>query len=317
MKSLSFLLTIALIASSAVAAEEAVQLKNSTGTIYGTLLMPATPKRVPVVLLIAGSGPTDRNGNSAMLPAPNNSLELLAEALAARNIASLRYDKRGIGESKAAMTAEKDLRFDTYVDDAVAWTNQLNKDPRFTGVVIAGHSEGALIGTIAAQRAPVIGFVSIAGVSEAADEVLRRQLAGKLPPDLVDFNEKALTALKSGKPVENVPPAIAVLYRPSVQPYLISWFRYDPAAEIRKLKIPVLVVQGTTDIQVRVDDARALAAAKPGSKLEIIDGMNHVMKMVPADRTKQIASYSDPALPVSQRLVDAIASFVDQAATAR
>src|SRR5579859_7330981 len=120
MKTLSFIAVLALFAITTTA-EELVQLKTPSGTIYGTLLVPSAPKRMPVVLLIAGSGPTDRNGNSAMLPAPNNSLKMLAEALAARNIASLRYDKRGIGESKAAMTAEKDLRFDTYVDDAVAW----------------------------------------------------------------------------------------------------------------------------------------------------------------------------------------------------
>jgi len=316
MKTLSFVAALALFAITTMA-EESVQLKTLTGTIYGTLLVPQTAKPVPAVLLIAGSGPTDRNGNTAMLAGQNNSLKLLAEALAARNIASLRYDKRGIGESKAAGTSEKDLRFDTYVDDAVAWANQLSKDPRFTGVVIAGHSEGALIGTIAAEKAPVIGFVSIAGVGQPADAVLRRQLAGKLPPDLAAFNDKALTALKSGKTVDDVPPPLLVLYRPSVQPYLISWLRFDPAAEIAKVKVPVLIVQGTTDMQVTVDDARALAAAKAGSKLEIVDGMNHVLKMVPVDRDKQIASYGDPSLAVAPRVVDAIAAFVGQLAKAR
>jgi len=315
-KTLSFVATLAFFAITATA-EESVQLKTPTGTIYGTLLMPQTAKPVPAVLLIAGSGPTDRNGNTAMLAGQNNSLQLLAEALAARNIASLRYDKRGIGESKAAGTSEKDLRFDTYVDDAVAWANQLSKDPRFTGVVIAGHSEGALIGTIAAEKAPVIGFVSIAGLGQPADAVIRRQLAGKLPPDLVAFNDKALTALKSGKTVDDVPPPLLVLFRPSVQPYLISWLRFDPVAEIAKVKVPVLIVQGTTDMQVTVDDARALAAAKSGSKLEIVDGMNHVLKMVPVDRDKQIASYGDPALAVAPRVVDAIAAFVGQLAKAR
>ncbi len=316
MKTLLFAATLAVFAITTTA-EESIQLKTPTGSIYGTLVAPQTAKPVPAVLLIAGSGPTDRNGNTSLLAGQNNSLKLLAEALAARNIASLRYDKRGIGESKAAGASEKDLRFDTYVDDAVAWANQLSKDARFTGVVIAGHSEGALIGTIAAQKAPVIGFVSIAGLGQPADAVLRRQLAGKLPPDLAAFNDKALTALKSGKTVDDVPPALLMLYRPSVQPYLISWLRFDPVAEIAKVKVPVLIVQGTTDIQVTVDDARALAAAKAGSKPEIVDGMNHVLKMVPADREKQIASYGDPSLAIAPRLVDAIAAFVDRLAKAR
>jgi pimeloyl-ACP methyl ester carboxylesterase len=316
MKTLAFVAALALFATTTTA-EESVELKTPTGSIYGTLVVPKSSKPMPVVLLIAGSGPTDRNGNTPLIAGRNRSLELLAEALAARNIASLRYDKRGIGESKAAMTAEKDLRFDTYVDDAVAWANQLSKDARFTGVVIAGHSEGALIGTIAAEKAPVIGFVSIAGAGAPADTLLRRQLAGQLPPELAAFNDKALTALKSGRTVEDVPAPLLMLYRASVQPYLISWLRFDPAAEIAKVKVPVLIVQGTTDIQVAVDDARALNAARAGSKLEIIEGMNHVLKMVPADLEKQIASYGDPSLALAPRLVDAIATFVNQLAKPR
>ncbi len=291
-------------------AEEAAELKTITGTLHGTLLIPESTKAMPVALLIAGSGPTDRNGNSLLLPGQNNSLKMLAEGLAAKGIASLRFDKRGIAESKGAGAAEKDLRFDMYVDDAAAWAGQLKKDQRFSSVTIVGHSEGALIGTMAAQRGAVAAFVSIAGLSRPADAVLRAQLAGKLPPDLQEISERTLTALKSGKTVDDTPQSLAVLYRPSVQPYLISWFRYDPVAEIKKLKIPVLIVQGTTDIQVAVDDARSLAAAKPEARLEIIDGMNHVMKIVDADRNKQVASYSDPALPIAPHLVEVVATFV-------
>jgi pimeloyl-ACP methyl ester carboxylesterase len=304
------MIVLSLLLALAASIEEPAQLVTPSGTLHGTLLAPAAAKPVPVVLLIAGSGPTDRNGNSRILPGANNSLKMLAEALAARGIASLRYDKRGIGESSAGAPAEKDLRFETYVDDAAAWAAQLKKDARLSRVIIAGHSEGALIGTIAAQRGGASAFVSIAGVSRPADAVLRGQLAGKLPPDLQAANEKILAALKSGKTVEDVPPSLVALYRSSVQPYLISWFRYDPAAEIKKLTIPVLIVQGTTDIQVGVDDARALAAAKPSARLQIVEGMNHLMKRVEADRNKQIASYSDPTLPIDARAVDAIAAFI-------
>jgi len=286
-----FSLLFALLASIASAAEQPAELKTLSGTLHGTLAIPDAAKPMPVVLLIAGSGPTDRNGNSALLPGANNSLKMLAEGLAAKGIASLRFDKRGVGESKSAMTAERDLRFDTYVDDAAAWANQLKKDPRFSRLIIAGHSEGA-----------------IAGAARPADALLRAQLAGKLPAELQAFSDKALAALKRGMMIEDLPPALASLYRPSVQPYLISWFRYDPTVEVKKLTIPVLIVQGSTDMQVSVDDARALAAAKPGAKLEIVDGMNHVLKIV-TDSSKQAASYSDPALPIAPRLVDAIAGF--------
>ena len=300
----------AVAAIAAAPAEEPAELKTATGTLHGTLLIPETTKPLAVVLLIAGSGPTDRNGNNPILPGANNSLKMLAEGLAAKGIATLRYDKRGIAESKAAGPAEKDLRFDMYVDDAAAWAAQLKKDPRFSSVTIAGHSEGALLGTVAAQRGAASGLVSISGVARPADEVLRGQLAGKLPPELLEGSEKTLKSLKNGKTVDDAPAALAALYRPSVQPYLISWFRYDPAAEIKKVKVPVLILQGTTDLQVPVDDARTLASAKPEATLVIVEGMNHVLKMADGDQAKQMAAYSDPSLPIANRVVEAIAAFV-------
>lgn len=317
MKTLAIGALMSIVAFSvAPAAEEPEELKTASGTIYGTLLTPDTTARVPVVLIIAGSGPTDRNGNNPMLPGANNSLKMLAEGLASNGIASLRFDKRGIGASKAAMVAEKDLRFDNYVDDAAAWVAKLTSDRRFSRVVIAGHSEGALIGTIVAQKGAAAALVVIAGVSRPADVVLRGQLAGKLPPDLADASEKILAALKGGRTVDDVPKPLFALYRPSVQPYLISWFHYDPAAELAKVRVPVLIIQGTTDIQVSVDDARALAAAQPHARLDIIDGMNHVLKTASGDASKQMASYGDPNLPLASGLVDVIAQFVRRDAEA-
>jgi pimeloyl-ACP methyl ester carboxylesterase len=292
---------------------EAVELSAGSGTVYGTLLLPphaATP--APVVLLISGSGPTDRDGNSKILPGPNNSLKLLAEGLAANGIASVRYDKRGVGASEKALTAEADIRFDNYVDDAAALCGRLRKDKRFSGVVIAGHSEGSLIGMVAARRCGANGFVSIAGVGQPAAKTLRAQLAGKLPPELATKNEAVLAALEQGKKPESTPPELAMLYRDSVQPYLISWFKYDPAREIAAITVPILLIQGTTDIQVTVDDAKKLSAANPKAKLVIVDGMNHVMKVV-TDPEKQMASYSDPALPLAPSVVPAIVELVHMA----
>jgi hypothetical protein len=297
----------------------AATLKTPMGTLQGSLLLPkgaTAAKPVPVVLIIAGSGPTDRDGNNSVIPGKNDSLKMLAEGLAAKGIASLRYDKRGIAGSQGVGPGENDLRFDMYVDDAAAWAAKLKADKRFSRVFIAGHSEGSLIGAIAAQRGKADGYVSIAGLGRPADVVIRMQLMGQLSPDLRGFSDKALSSLKAGKTVDDVPPALAVLYRPSVQGYLISWFHYEPVEEIKKLTIPVLVVQGTTDIQVTVDDARALAAAKSGSKLELIEGMNHVMKLV-SDPGRQVASYGDPSLPVAPHLVDVIAGFVSQHAARR
>ena len=281
------------------------------GVLYGAELLPSASGKVPVVLLHAGSGPTDRDGNSRMLPGPNNSLRMLAESLARNGIASLRYDKRLIGASTASGWNETDLRFDDYVADAGAWIARLRADGRFSRVIVAGHSEGALIGMLASRAAGADGYVSIAGVARGADEVLRDQLSAKLPPPLLAANEAILQQLKQGRPAADVPPALAALYRPSVQPYLISWFKYVPRDVIATLKMPVLIVQGTSDLQVSVDEARALGAAAPQAHLIIIDGMNHVLKMVGGDAALQQRSYSSPDLPVSPQLVAAITTFVN------
>lgn len=298
---------------------EPVTIETPTGTLYGTLERPRSGLPVPVVLIIAGSGPTDRDGNSILLKGANNSLKLLAEGLAAYGIASVRYDKRGIGETGKAMRLaaenakimlrEEDLSFETFIDDVVSWGKQLRADRGFSSLIVLGHSEGSLIGMVAAQRMGADAYVSVAGAGRPAQQVLLEQVKSQLPPDLLKATKDISEQLAAGKRVESVPPALNVLFRQSVQPYLISWFRYDPVKEIAKLHIPMLIVQGTTDIQVSLQDAKALASANPAARLLLIDGMNHVLKMVPTEQDKQISSYSDPNLPVSPSLVSGIRSF--------
>src|SRR5438105_3808785 len=173
-----YVLMLALITSAAIAQEPPpVAAAPADKTLHSTLLLPKEmSKPMPVVLLLSGSGPTDRNGNSPMLPGKNNSLLMLAEGLASNGIASLRYDKRGVGESAGAMVAEADLRFETYVDDAQAWCEQLRKDKRFSAVIIAGHSEGSLVGMLAAKQCNADVFISISGAGRAAADILRTQL---------------------------------------------------------------------------------------------------------------------------------------------
>lgn len=300
---------------SAAPASEPVTLDTLSGTLHGTLLVPAGEAPMPAVLLIAGSGPTDRDGNVAGLPGRNDSLKMLAEGLAANGIASLRYDKRGIAGSTAAGPKEIDLRFDTYVADAAAWVARLKGDPRFSRVVIAGHSEGSLIGMLAAAKADA--FVSIAGASTTAGALLREQLRTKLPPPLLAENERILGALEAGTTVHDVPPPLLAIYRPSVQPYMISWLKHDPAKAFGALAIPALIVQGTTDVQISVDDARRLHRANPRAQLAVIEGMNHVLKRVSGDVAAQMPSYSDPSLPVVPELVAQISDFVNQARSRR
>lgn len=301
------------LAAAVQAAEQPIVLDTPSGQIAGTLELPEAGGKHRVVLIIAGSGPTDRDGNNPMLPGRNDSLKQLAAALSEAGIASVRYDKRGIAASRPAGPEESALRFETYVDDAAAWINKLKADPRFATPAIIGHSEGSLIGMLAAQQAGASAFVSIAGIADPAAVVIRKQLDGKLPPELAKENERILSSLESGATVDNVPPALAIDYRPSVQPYLISWFKYVPTKQIAALNMPVLVVQGNTDMQVEVGQANALHAARSGAQLAIIPGMNHVLKHVRAIPTQQAASYSDPSLPVDPLLVKAVADFLKRA----
>jgi len=291
-------------------AEEEVTLKTPTGDVFGTLELPAARTPVPVALIIAGSGPTDRNGNSPALPGTNNSLKMLADGLAARGIASVRYDKRGIAASRAAMTSESDIRFNHFIEDAEAWVKQLRADARFSTVTIIGHSEGSLIGMVAAREAGADAFVSLEGAGRKAQDLLTEQVKPQLPPEMFAQTERILAALSAGSIPDSVPPMLAPLFRASVMPYLISWFKYDPAAEIGKLSMPVLIVQGTTDIQTSMTDAKGLAAGNPSAKFLEIEGMNHILKEVSGDRIAQIPKYSDPSLPVVPKLLDEIAAFM-------
>ncbi|MBO9198845.1 MULTISPECIES: alpha/beta hydrolase [Niastella] len=289
--------------------ETNVVLHTATGDIGGTLTIPASAAgKLPVALIIAGSGPTDRNGDNPMMK--NESLQKLAYGLAANNIASLRFDKRGIGESKTAAKSEADLRFEDYINDARSWVEWLKKDGRFSKVFVAGHSEGSLIGMIAAHNA-AHGFVSIAGAGRSADKILKEQLATQ-PPVIKDSSFPIIDSLVLGKTVASVPKMLFSLFRPSVQPYMISWFHYDPQAEIKKLTIPVLILQGTNDLQVKEEDANLLARSNAKAQLLLIKNMNHIFRIVEGDRRENLATYITPDLPISEELVNAIAAFVSK-----
>lgn len=291
------------------AQDQPIVLHTATGDIRGSLLAPEKVKKPPVILIIAGSGPTDRDGNQQGLK--NNSLKQLADSLYQRGIATVRFDKRGIGESKAAVTSQRELRFEHYVSDVKDWVALLGKDPRFSKVIVAGHSEGALIGLEAAINNPKVkGYISIAGPSRPADEMIKEQITEQ-PEMIRNTVFPMLDTLKRGDTLTNVPQYLNALFQPSVQPYLISWMKYDPRVEIAKLNIPVLLIQGTTDVQVLPKDADNLKAAYPAARVRMIEQMNHVLKEFPnTDKRAQISTYTNPDLPLHKDLVPAMVEFV-------
>lgn len=286
--------------------ESPIILKINIDQIFGTLTTPDLKTKYPVALIISGSGPTDRNGNNGMMK--NNSLKMLAEALAKNGIASLRYDKRGIGESKASAVTEQTLVFENYTEDAKSWINLLKQDKRFSEIIVIGHSEGSLIGMIAAVKANK--FISIAGPGESADKLIKTQIASKSNKQLEEMTFPIIDSLKSGHYAQKVDPMLNSLFRPSIQPYLISWFKYNPQAEIKALKIPVLILQGNKDLQVTVKDAELLSKANTAAELLIVDKMNHIMKTIDGDDQANIASYNNETLPISEIMTKKIISFI-------
>lgn len=288
-----------------------VSLDTGQGVLQGSLLLPRSQTPPPVVLIIAGSGPTDRDGNN---PAVGriDILKRLALQLAAQGIASVRYDKRGVAASLAATPDERDLSVERYVADAVAWSRQIKADPRFGPLVLLGHSEGALIASLAAGPAGADAVIALAGSGRPVDQVLHEQLAEQLSTDQLKRAQPALDQLKAGHQVGQLPAVLKDILRPSVQPYLISLFRQDPAAAFGKLTIPALIIQGRNDIQVSPTDAAALKAAKPDAQLALINGMNHMLRISPADPGQQRNAYTNPQLPLASELGERIVAFVHQ-----
>ena len=286
-----------------------VALTVHNGVLKGTLLTPVRTAEIPpLILFISGSGPTDRDGNQPQMK--NNSIRLLAEALQKAGIASFRYDKRGSGHSISSLS-ERELSLDIYIGDAKEWISYLSGQKNFRKIIVAGHSEGALVGLIASIKNPdVAAYISIAGSGAPIDQLLEQQLSSQSPA-MAEEAHRILESLKKGVPVENISPALQILFRPSVQPYLISCMKYDPAGQIRKLNIPVLIVQGETDIQVTPENARQLAKEVPEARLKMIPEMNHVLKNCKSTLPlAQQATYVNPDLPINQVLAEEITGFI-------
>lgn len=282
----------------------------TAGQLHGTLI--DKRHKDPVVLIVPGSGPTDRDGNGpAGLSA--NSYKLLAEALIAEDIASVRIDKRGLFASAGAgdpnITSPQ-----AYVDDIHAWIDAIKVERESKCVFLLGHSEGALLVSLAAEgRKDVCGLILVAGVGRPLGDVLREQFRNN--PANAPVLESALHVideLEQGRTVDVaiLHPALARVFSPGAQPYLISLMRIDPVEAVRRAKKPTLIVQGTRDIQVSVADAKLLSKA-PKTSMKLVNGMNHVLKEAPADLAGNIATYTNPSLPLATDFVNQIEEFIE------
>ncbi|HEX2560731.1 alpha/beta hydrolase [Phenylobacterium sp.] len=294
--------------------EKSVAATGAGGTLHGAMLTPSDVARPPVVLIVPGSGPTDKDGNNP-LGATAASYRRLAEAMVDQGVASVRIDKRGMFDSAGAAADPNKVTIADYARDVQAWAQALKPVTGARCIWLLGHSEGALVAAAAAAERSddVCGLVLVAAPGRPLGQVLRDQLKANpanaaLMADALAVIEK----LERRQPVDvsRLDPALQRLFSPVVQPFLMDLIAYDPPELLKKYKGPVLVVQGTTDLQITMADAERLAAARPGVKLVKVKGMNHVLKEAPADRAGNLATYRDPLKPVAHGAVDAIVDFV-------
>ena len=273
--------------------------------IHGTLIN-LNNTNSTLAIIISGSGPTDRDGNNTSMK--SDYLKMLAEGLQENGISTYRYDKRGVGKSVGDLKSGHEIKFSDYINDVVSIIKHFKKSKKFKELVVIGHSEGALIGMIASQSI-ADKFISVAGAGEDYLTLIERQLSIQ-PPFVRSMSEPIIEKLKNKKLVDSVPPLLNSLFRADVQSYLIDASSYDPVEEISKLNMPILIVQGSTDIQIEVNDALILHKAAKNSRLEIIDGMNHVFRQASDNRLLNLQTYGNPDLPIDNSMVRLVSEFI-------
>src|ERR1700722_10890054 len=285
-----------------VSAEES---KIRVGAIDAVLTVPSEVERPPVALLIAGSGSTDHDGNGPQIkPA---TLKKLAEQLAARKIATLRYDKRGAGGWKPEFGRPEDFRFKDYVEDAVALVNYLRSSRKFSRLVLVGHSEGGLVAILAARRVPVDRLVLLATAARRQGDLLKAQLEKQLAPDAFLPIAKAIDDIMAGKIVDSPPPGLSI--PPAMQPGIASSFTEDPIDPLKLIEAPTLIVAGGRDRQLARLDFAALTAASTAAKTLWLPDMNHVLVDV-TDAADDLAAYNQPERALDPELIETLAAFI-------
>lgn len=290
--------------------DETILLNRNKIVLSSRLRIPYKDSQEWAALIIPGSGPTDGDGNSKLLPAPNNSLLRLSNVLAKNGIPSLRIDKRGTGTSNN-IVEEETKDFTTFIEDSKAWLKKLKEYYPNRKIVIIGHSQGSLIAMIVANSQGCDALISIAGTGFSIDETLNNQIVN-LNEDLREKGAFIISQLKEGKIVDEVPPSLNMLFRKSVQPFLISYMKYDPKIIINEANYPIMIIQGEQDTQTTIKDALELKAHAKNAEIVILPLMNHLLRDV-NNLMENKATYCEDRLPLSQDLKKEIIDFLNKA----
>lgn len=274
--------------------------------VNGTLLVPTNVENPKLVIILAGSGPTDRNGNSMM--AKSNTLKLLAEGLSAQGIATFRYDKRSVKMLKDRNPNVDHIKFDDFIEDATTTLTYFKNSTNFSEVYIAGHSQGSLIGMVAAKEG-ADGFISIAGAGQTIDKVIIHQI-GMQQPGLDTMAAESFKELREHGSTTSKHPFLASMFSKQVQPFMLNWMQYDPLTILPDLAIPVFIVNGKEDLQVSVSEAELLFSVKTDAQYLIVDDMDHSLKFTSNNNNEQKTAQEFASVPVMPELIDSIAAFV-------
>ena len=275
--------------------------------IDGTLLVPNDIEKPNLAIIIAGSGPTDRNGNQNLLK--NNSLKKLAERLSKEGVATFRYDKRIVKQIRRG-NVDMNIRFADFITDAISVLKYFKNSDVFNKVYIIGHSQGSLVGLVASKEG-ADGFISLAGAGKPIDDVIIDQVTATAPIFTED-TKRVFSIMKEGKTTTDFPQALTSIFNLEVQPFMISWMAYNPQDEIKTLDIPILIVNGTKDLQVSEDEAKLLHSANENSTLTIIEKMNHILVPIEGDTLENSKSYNESSRAISTELVKTITNFIKE-----
>lgn len=273
--------------------------------IYGSIVEPKSRSNSNLVIFIGGSGPIDRDGNQSFMKC--DMFKKLAYSLSEKGISSFRYDKRVVTQIRKGKL-DKKITFDDFVSDAIAIIDFF--ESKYNSIVIAGHSQGSLVGLLSIKEG-VSGFISLSGAGRTIDMVIEDQIS-KTAPMLLEDTKNIFKILRSGKITEDFPLPLYSLFNIEIQPFIISWMQYDPKKIIAKIPIPSLIINGDNDLQVDEKEAKLLYNSAQNSEILIVKNMNHVLVEIEGDELKNVKSYNNPDLKISELVIEKMVEFIER-----